>query len=452
MNCRYCNAENDEDAVYCINCGRKLDGKLICPSCGTENEGDAKFCKECGHNLAKSAPKTKSNSISKEKGLSIGNFVFKIIAVSMATFIILFCFGSCFAPFLRSYGKGMNLFDFIKDLKSFKPRPSGTYGADFYMLGEALPNIICISGISLALIGCITALIWGSVKAILTGIKKQIPNLDHQALLATCSLLTGMLFSSLMFMYSKTPATTILADSYSIKYGGVVLAAVSVGLAWYFLNYIGRFVLDVIKGLTKKEILNRAFKFGEAALLCVILFNLCSSFLSFVRIEESWSGTQARYTFGMSIAVFFSNLSEAVYRETGDLSFIFSKSAIAGGYYLAAVILIVFIVILLAGVSVIFIRLKNNSDKTKASLGTAIPLVAMAIVELVLTLVAIKVFSKSNGVFYLLQYQGSSTKKQVGSSIIVFTVFSLLVLALEITWVILNKAIKDEKESEAYDM
>ena len=450
MNCRYCNAENDEDAVFCINCGKKLDGKLNCPSCGAENEGDAKFCKECGQSLLKSAPK--KDSVSKEKGLSIGNLVFKIVAVSMAAFVILFCFGSCFAPFLSCYGKGMNLFDFIKDLKSFKPKPSGTYGADFYMLGETLPNIICISGISLALVGCITALIWGSVKAILTGMKKQIPNLDHQGLLATCSLLMGMLFSGLIFMYSKTPANTLVSGSFTIKYGGIVLAAVSVGLAWYFLNYIGRFVLDFIKGLTKKEILNRAFKFGEAALLCVILFNLCSSFLSFTRIEESWSGAQTKYITGMSIGAFFTTLSESVYHETGDVNFIFSESGVAGGYYFALAILVVFIVVLVASVILIFIRMKNNSNKTKASLGTAIPLVVMAVAELVLTLVAISVFSKSNGVFYLLQSQGSSIKKQVGGSIIVFMVFSFLVLALEIVWLVLSKIIKDDKESEAYDM
>ncbi|MDE5855894.1 MAG: zinc-ribbon domain-containing protein [Anaeroplasmataceae bacterium] len=450
MNCRYCNAENDEDAVYCINCGKKLDGELICPSCGAKNEGDAKFCKECGHNLFKSAPK--EGAISKEKGLSIGNLVLKIIAVSMAAFIILFSFGSCFAPFITGFGQGMNLFDFINDLKDFKPKPSGIYGSDFYMIEQTMPNIICISGISIALIGCTAALIWGTVIAIRTSMKKQIPNLDQQGLLATCSLLTALLFSSLIFMYSKAPSGS-LSVNFSIKYGGVVLAAVSVGLAWYFLNYICHFVLDIIKGLKKKEILNRAFKLGEAILLCVILFNLCSSFMSFVQLEENWIGERGKVVFGMSIGAFFTNLSESIYYKTSDMDFVFSTSNVAGGYYLAMAILIVFIVILVAGVSIIFIRLKNTSDKTKASLITAIPLVVMATVELALTIAAINVFSKPDGVFQMVLGENIvETREYVGSSIIVFMVFSLLVLALEIIWMILNKNIKDEKESEAYDM
>ncbi|MCM1131564.1 MAG: zinc ribbon domain-containing protein [Roseburia sp.] len=449
MNCKYCSTENDEDAVYCINCGRRLDEKLICSSCGVENDVDSKFCKECGHALFKSVPKC--DSFSKEHCLSLGKMVFKIIAASIAAFILLFSFASCFAPFLTLYGKGLSLFDFIKDLDAFKAKPAGTYGADFYMLGKILPDIICIIGISIALIGCTIALIWGGVKAILSGMKKKIPDLDCQGLLATISLLGGMLLSSLLFT-SNSSMTTIVSSAYTMKYGGVVLAAVSVGLAWYFLNYICHFVLDFINGLTKKEIFNRAFKFGEAILLCVILFNLCSSFLTFVRTEEMWNGVQGKYTSNISIAALFTNLSQAVYNQTGDVDFVFATSSVAGGYYLTMAILITFIVILVVGVIFIFFRLKNTTNKIKASLGMAILLVVMAVTELTLTIVATHVFASKGGVFQMLMGQTESLSSQIGASIIVFVVFSLLLLSLEIVWLIMNKNIENKKEIEAYDM
>lgn len=448
MNCKFCNALNDEDAVYCINCGKKLDGKLVCPSCGMENDEDAQFCKECGKTLLKSTPK--KSSFSKEKGINLGNFILKIVSVSMTAFIILFSFGACFSPFLTMFGKGVTMFDFIKALQEFKPKPAGTYGADFYLLGNQLPNIICLCGVCIALIGCFVAVVYGSVKAIQAGTKKQIPNLDNIGLLATCSLLIGMLFSGLSFMYSKTSIAT-LSGNYSLGYGGIVLAAVSLGLAWYFLNYIAHFVLDLIQGLSKKEILNKAFKFGEAILLCVILFNLGSSFLSFTRLEESWSGGQATYTMGMSVVSFFAELSSSIYTKTTGMDFIFSDSKVAGGYYFAMVIFIVFIIVLIAGVSLIGVRLKNSSKDNKASLGIAVPLVGMALVELILTIVATKIFAKPNGVFdFVLGIYSEEAKAHIGSSIIVFTVFAILLLALEITWMVMNKKIKDEKGKEDY--
>ena len=33
MNCPSCGTENIEDAVYCMRCGRRLDGTAECPNC-----------------------------------------------------------------------------------------------------------------------------------------------------------------------------------------------------------------------------------------------------------------------------------------------------------------------------------------------------------------------------------------------------------------------------------
>ncbi len=442
MYCKFCGYENEEDAVFCIHCGKKLNGKLICPSCGIENEEDARFCKECGEELLKTSPK-KSGGNGKAKGLSIGNLVLRIVAVCMSAFIILFSFGACFSSLVVSLGEkteGAGLIDFIKGIKEFKSLPSGMYGADFYMLGKIFPDIILLCGACLSLIGCSVALIYGTVKAIIVGMKKEIPNLDNLGLLATCSLLIGMAFGSLCFM-SSTRAS-VSGVNYSIGYGSVFLAAASIGIIWYFLNHIGHFVLDCIEGLSKKDILNRAFKLGETALFCVIIFNLGSTFLTF-------PGTGGGWSYATSIVGFFSELSAAIYNATSNLSFIFSKSKVAGGYYYALALSIIFIIIVAAAISLIFVRLRNTKKQAKASLVTAIPLVSMAIAELVLTIVSIDVFSRPSGVF---SYIYINSDPNVGASIIVFTVFSILLLALEITWMVLNKTMKDEKEQPAYDL
>jgi class 3 adenylate cyclase/tetratricopeptide (TPR) repeat protein len=50
MRCPRCQHENSPDALFCQECGVRLD--LPCPGCGTGNQPGAKFCKRCGQGLA----------------------------------------------------------------------------------------------------------------------------------------------------------------------------------------------------------------------------------------------------------------------------------------------------------------------------------------------------------------------------------------------------------------
>jgi class 3 adenylate cyclase/tetratricopeptide (TPR) repeat protein/ribosomal protein L40E len=54
VNCLQCQAQNPVDAVFCENCGSRLE--VACPSCGEANRLGAKFCKKCGHELLEVAP------------------------------------------------------------------------------------------------------------------------------------------------------------------------------------------------------------------------------------------------------------------------------------------------------------------------------------------------------------------------------------------------------------
>jgi class 3 adenylate cyclase len=50
MNCANCKYENPADALFCEECGAKLEQS--CPVCGSPNKPGAKFCKKCGERLA----------------------------------------------------------------------------------------------------------------------------------------------------------------------------------------------------------------------------------------------------------------------------------------------------------------------------------------------------------------------------------------------------------------
>jgi class 3 adenylate cyclase len=50
MKCPRCQHDNPGDAVFCQECGTRLEA--ACSSCGTSNQLGAKFCKKCGQRLS----------------------------------------------------------------------------------------------------------------------------------------------------------------------------------------------------------------------------------------------------------------------------------------------------------------------------------------------------------------------------------------------------------------
>ena len=54
MKCPRCQQENPADAVFCQECGSRLE--QACPGCDTANRLDAKFCKKCGQPVAVRPP------------------------------------------------------------------------------------------------------------------------------------------------------------------------------------------------------------------------------------------------------------------------------------------------------------------------------------------------------------------------------------------------------------
>jgi len=54
MKCSRCQHENPADAVFCQECGARLE--LACPGCGTANQIGAKFCKKCGQPVVGKPP------------------------------------------------------------------------------------------------------------------------------------------------------------------------------------------------------------------------------------------------------------------------------------------------------------------------------------------------------------------------------------------------------------
>jgi ribosomal protein L40E len=53
MKCPKCQADNPQEALFCMKCGAKLERK--CSHCGAEFPEDAIFCMKCGNKLVSQA-------------------------------------------------------------------------------------------------------------------------------------------------------------------------------------------------------------------------------------------------------------------------------------------------------------------------------------------------------------------------------------------------------------
>jgi class 3 adenylate cyclase len=62
VNCTACRTQNSADAVFCENCGSRLE--VACTSCGGVNNPRAKFCKKCGQQL----PEPEATSVTQKFG------------------------------------------------------------------------------------------------------------------------------------------------------------------------------------------------------------------------------------------------------------------------------------------------------------------------------------------------------------------------------------------------
>ena len=98
MICKHCSTENADNAVFCKNCGKRLDGKKICPKCKALIEEDAVWCTACGKTQTTTETKKKTTNAGDsatcgwKKITSVISLSFGI-AGAMVAFIFMFFMG-----------------------------------------------------------------------------------------------------------------------------------------------------------------------------------------------------------------------------------------------------------------------------------------------------------------------------------------------------------------------
>ena len=86
MKCYKCQFENPNESSYCMNCGARLDGKIMCPNCRTLVEKDETKCPKCGTKIPHEEKTIKENKLT--AFIKRNDYIFQIVFTSVFTLML----------------------------------------------------------------------------------------------------------------------------------------------------------------------------------------------------------------------------------------------------------------------------------------------------------------------------------------------------------------------------
>lgn len=93
MKCPKCGFDNPDIASYCINCGARVDGKILCPKCGKPISPDEVKCPHCGKKIPHQHEGDDLIQQTPPNRVNLFNKVFLIIIIALLGLSIVASFG-----------------------------------------------------------------------------------------------------------------------------------------------------------------------------------------------------------------------------------------------------------------------------------------------------------------------------------------------------------------------
>ncbi len=446
--CFKCGKSVAENSVFCTYCGTRLDGKKECPECGTAFDGD--FCPHCGKKaeLSKTGVSEISEPTKTDTRCSeVRKKVFSVLKITKQSFlyaavcILFIC--SFFISLSVAQTEGGEvvmreesgatsfyfLIKFFIELKDFIAR-AGTLGVDYYQefkIALYLQAALCCAVVAVIIIFCTVYFTCGTV-AFVNSLrnKKEVAMSKYVITPAVVSLGLHILLKSLWGVSAGTSGASIIIKPGIVSVLNIVF--VSVLLA-------GAAVLHIITNAKheKKNIVRYVISGLGAIFAFILLLTVAGNLINVESFSVSSTSTNL-FKGGISAPLFMIGIMGAVgvintESLTPEILSIMDKS-------IYIFILYIFIFIFAIITLLIFARgITERGDGIKRVLAiilTGLNLV-LSIVYLVLTLVMLE------------EMQNSS----LSGSPICAIIFSLFVLGLSITSAVLLRQKKSRDLSGA---
>lgn len=241
MKCNYCGSENNDDAVYCKVCGRRLDGMMSCPKCKKLIDEDSEFCNYCGTSLVKSPKPTDTDKV---KDIYDKLTMACALALVLLTLIFTFFTGVRVSAGRNgeNYISDSNIFYYLseayKDAKQMVGEDSSLtnlFKAGFYVM----PVIGTL--ISVATIGCVVAFSAVALKrTYLKFIGKDSKNGENPAFAAFLSYIFGAAgFMSLVNYTENSDGYKAKVLLNGVTIAGIIICSIIV-LALVVIRFVSR--------------------------------------------------------------------------------------------------------------------------------------------------------------------------------------------------------------------
>lgn len=472
--CQFCHAESADNAVFCKNCGKRLDGKVLCPSCGRYVDGDGAYCEFCGARIdgkpvcscgeviedgnfcprcgkpvgeIKYKPANAARcEVAAKKDYGKAKRILEIVGTSLASFAVLIAFIAAFCVRVTATATGDDLtaivgqtesesifyyfgkaYADIADILAGMTEYNGSYATGLYV-STALNTVVGIAMLACVIVGTIMSII-AFVKFMTR--KTEEGNL-RPAVFTVISLIAGAIaFQSLNYVDVSAYGTM---DG-TVKLG--LSSGTEAGLTFAALFLIGGIICKIIKqgkdNLPAKKLVCRIFG-AVGALFCVIA--LSSAGETAIEMKATYSTSSSYSSRTMSFPLLPLSLTFMSTLNVADTAA--TKPNEYGAFYcgIISAVLILITILFLAFVLCKFLR--SYKDKYTAG-GMVFSIIACAcsLVALVVYVVGMANVSKLLGT--------SGVKYNVDSVVSVF-VLSVITLVHSVVKFILSKQIEKQAE------
>lgn len=407
MVCDKCGRELDDKAQFCIYCGAQLNKNKFCLVCGEKNKEDALFCQKCGMSFDSkeekediSAPVTKYNKI-----IHIVLFCFAVILLFMNFGVCFTNFLSIKAPHTLDYGSSISksFSDAVQIVGNNSTRITGA------VLNASYVTIILI----VTIIGTFITLIVGLCLAFFRKSEfNKKPLMKKQVSVSLAFLLCGLI---MMGLFRSRQQIQVDFSKDKIMYGGFVITSVVLSFIYLYLTSIHHLIRQIFGKKEKIEIIKTLFNLVITAVFIVLMFSASGSLITWTVLGDTWKAKRVMYAGGLMVEL----QDLPIYSAQSSVELKKLDSLIGFMFLFSLAVIIVMVVF--------FTRRFNQLDKKryKISLVSGITAVSLGLIYLIIGIICTKNYRDA---FHI----SASDKISLGAGPIIFIIFAVLLLALEI--------------------
>lgn len=482
MNCHFCGTENPENATYCINCGKRMDGQIPCPACGTLNPEGAFFCMSCGNKLvatplgaeiaataapatapfapatAPTAPATatatdltseKADTVLWKKIVMLAGGACAMLAVF---FSLLFTFflglsldGNALASVALSemgvQRESFNLWYFLGE--GYKDLHDSLNALSAYSGEFEVAQYLQLGFGTLISVATLVTVITFSAIAVLRFVNNVMGKGDKNplvpALFAFFSFVCGAaLFSALLgFTLSasvRSGSTSTYRLSFDMSYNRATVAGLVLGAIFLGLCILCHFAVNYRKYLSVKALVKTSLLAVSVVLVCVLLAILPKAAFSLSATEGYTTISHFRMSFSMLSEVF-----SPAEMSTGLSSDVWDAYENGFAYTISAQV-VQFVAIIVIAVALVRVLTGFAGESSGSHLVLALCAVLFSVALLALNILCCDAFRTAMEV-------PDTVHDHIGNTIAIL-VLSVLVFALSIVQIKLNSFFKKQSPSE----